>query len=126
MNAVVEFVWWGGLHSHFHVQPNFSVEVALCCVVVGVVTILQKLKYTISVLSWTTVLDYIKSLKKSSSDVEKKSLNNKNEEIVNGCLPQQTMMLSAKSLPHTQKDIYLSGAWNEIQLTTANLNETLI
>ena len=30
-----------GLHSHFHVQPNNSVEVVLllCCVVVGVVTI---------------------------------------------------------------------------------------
>ena len=98
----------------------------MCCVVVGVVTILQKLKYTISVLSWTTVLDYIKSLKKSGSDVEKKSLNNKNEEIVNGCLPQQTLMISAKSLPHTQQDKYLSGAWNEIQLTTTNLNETLI
>ena len=37
--------WWvlGGvcsLHSHFHVQPNYSVEVVLwlCCVVIGVVT----------------------------------------------------------------------------------------
>ena len=28
-----------GLHSHFHVQPNFSVEVVFCCVVVGVMTI---------------------------------------------------------------------------------------
>ena len=31
-------VWWG-LHSPFHVQPNYSVAVMLCCVVVGVVTI---------------------------------------------------------------------------------------
>ena len=23
--------WWGGVHSHFHVQPNDSVEVVLCC-----------------------------------------------------------------------------------------------
>ena len=28
-----------GLHSHFHVQPNYSVEVMLCCVVIGVVPI---------------------------------------------------------------------------------------
>ena len=41
MEAAVDFVWWWGwgLHSHFHVQPNYSVEVVLCCVVVGVVTI---------------------------------------------------------------------------------------
>ena len=48
MEAAVEFVWrgggvgggWGcwGVHSHFHVQPNYSVEVVLHCVVVGVVT----------------------------------------------------------------------------------------
>ena len=29
-----------GLHSHFFVQPNYSVEVVLRCVVVGVVTII--------------------------------------------------------------------------------------
>ena len=31
---------WGGLHSYFCVQPNFSVEVVLwmCCAVVRVVT----------------------------------------------------------------------------------------
>ena len=41
MEAAVEFVWWWGwgLHSNFHVQPNYSVEVVLRCVVVGVVTI---------------------------------------------------------------------------------------
>ena len=42
MEAAVEFVWWvgcGGMHSHFHVKPNYSVEVVLRCVVVGVVTI---------------------------------------------------------------------------------------
>ena len=37
LKASVEFVWWG-LHSHFRVQPNYSVNVVLCCVVVGVVT----------------------------------------------------------------------------------------
>ena len=38
LKASVEFVWWGGgggvgwvLHSNFHVQPNYSVEVVLCC-----------------------------------------------------------------------------------------------
>ena len=31
-----------GLHSHFHVQPNYNVEVVLRCVVVGVVTIAKK------------------------------------------------------------------------------------
>ena len=40
--------WWvgggggcggGGVCSHFHVQPNYSVEVVLCFVVVWVVTI---------------------------------------------------------------------------------------
>ena len=41
--ADVEFLWGGwGLQSHFHVQPNYSVEVVLCCVVVGVVTIFRK------------------------------------------------------------------------------------
>ena len=37
--------WWSGgvvvgwgLHSHFCVQPNYSAEVVLRCVVVGVVT----------------------------------------------------------------------------------------
>ena len=32
-----------GVHGHFHVQPNYSVEVVLwlCCVVVGVVSIIQ-------------------------------------------------------------------------------------
>ena len=37
--AALEFVWWWGsggvglgLHSHFRVQPNCSVEVVLCCV----------------------------------------------------------------------------------------------
>ena len=34
--ATVEFVWWG--HSNFRVQPNYSVEVMLCCLVIGVVT----------------------------------------------------------------------------------------
>ena len=38
----IEFLWWWvGLvvgFAHFHVQPNYSVEVELCCVVVGVVT----------------------------------------------------------------------------------------
>ena len=34
-----------GLHSHFHVQPNYSVEVALCCVVVGVVTIIENVSF---------------------------------------------------------------------------------
>ena len=47
INATVEFacwMWlggWVGLHIHFHVQPNYSVEVVLwlCCLVIGVVTI---------------------------------------------------------------------------------------
>ena len=41
--AAVEFLWWSGwcgFHSHFHVQPNYSAVLRLCCVVVGVVTIL--------------------------------------------------------------------------------------
>ena len=41
--AAVEFLWWvvgwGGLQSHFRVQPNHCVEVVLRCVVVRVVTI---------------------------------------------------------------------------------------
>ena len=32
-------VVWGAMHIHFRVKPNYSVEVVLCCVVVGVVTI---------------------------------------------------------------------------------------
>ena len=38
MEAAVEFLWWWmggwwvvGVQSHFHVQPNYSVEVVLCC-----------------------------------------------------------------------------------------------
>ena len=34
-----------GLHCHFHVQPNYSVEVVFCCVDVGVVTICVRVKY---------------------------------------------------------------------------------
>ena len=37
----IEFLWWGGSHSHFLVQPNCSVEVVMCSVVVGVVTIVK-------------------------------------------------------------------------------------
>ena len=36
---VGERVGWGGLHIHSSVKPNYSVEVVLRCVVVGVVTI---------------------------------------------------------------------------------------
>ena len=36
---------WGGVHSHFHVQPIYSVEVVLCFVVVGVVTITMSGKF---------------------------------------------------------------------------------
>ena len=43
VEAPVKFLWWVGVgvHSHFHVQPNHSVDVVLwfCCVLVGVVTI---------------------------------------------------------------------------------------
>ena len=40
MEATVEFVWWWwGLHSHFHVQPNYSVEVVLRCVVLLTITL---------------------------------------------------------------------------------------
>ena len=41
LKAAVEFLWWWVgwvVQSHFCVQPNYSVEVVLCCVVVGVVT----------------------------------------------------------------------------------------
>ena len=44
--AAVESLWWWvgggvgiGLHIHFRVQPNYSVEVVLHCIVVGVVPI---------------------------------------------------------------------------------------
>ena len=36
------WVGWGGLQSHFRVQPNNCVDVVLHCVVVGVVTIVQE------------------------------------------------------------------------------------
>ena len=41
MEAAVEFVWcgsgvgWWWLHSHFHIQPIYSVEIVLRCFVVG-------------------------------------------------------------------------------------------
>ena len=44
MEAAVKFVWGWGLLSHFHVQPNYSDEVVLRCVVLGVVTIESKLR----------------------------------------------------------------------------------
>ena len=38
----VEFLWWGGVgggaQSDFRIQPNYSVEVVLCCVVIGAVS----------------------------------------------------------------------------------------
>ena len=47
LKATIEFLWWmgwvewwGSLHSPFCVQPNYSVEVVLSCVVVWVVAIL--------------------------------------------------------------------------------------
>ena len=27
----VGWLEWGGFHSHFHVQPNYSIEIVLCC-----------------------------------------------------------------------------------------------
>ena len=36
---MVMVVGGGGVQIQFRVQPNFCVEVVLCCVVVGVVTI---------------------------------------------------------------------------------------
>ena len=30
-NATVGWGWLGGLYSHFCVEPNYSVEVVLCC-----------------------------------------------------------------------------------------------
>ena len=40
---------WCGVHSHFHVQPNLSIDVLLwlCYVVVGVVTIFNLLLFKI-------------------------------------------------------------------------------
>ena len=38
LKATIEFLWWVGVHSHFCVQHNYSVEVVLCFVVIGVVT----------------------------------------------------------------------------------------
>ena len=34
MDAGVELVWWGG-GGNFHVQPNCSVAIVLCCVVLS-------------------------------------------------------------------------------------------
>ena len=33
LKATIDFLWWWGwsLHSHFRIQPNYSVEVVLCC-----------------------------------------------------------------------------------------------
>ena len=61
LKAFVEFLWggmveWGGMHTHFRVQPNFSVEVMLRCVVIGVVTISitkQALPYLLDLISLT-------------------------------------------------------------------------
>ena len=32
------WLWWGGVQNYLCVQPHYSVEVVLCCVVIGVVT----------------------------------------------------------------------------------------
>ena len=64
--AHVEFVWWGGgwwgLHSHFHVQPNYSVEVVLHCVVVGVVTTLTFVEASLASISRDSVISGICSI----------------------------------------------------------------
>ena len=44
------FEW--GVHSHFRVQPNYSVEVVFCCVVVGVVTIDADLEDETKTMYW--------------------------------------------------------------------------
>ena len=53
IQATFEFVWggWGGMQSHFCVNPNCSVEVVLFCVVVGVVTIRAQINFISSVFA---------------------------------------------------------------------------
>ena len=48
--------WWGVVHSHFRVQPNYSVEVVLCCVVVGVVTKWINLEIGVMIASISKVI----------------------------------------------------------------------
>ena len=43
-------MWWG-LYNHFHVQPNFSVEVLLHCVFVGVAGLTKKSEFVVEFLS---------------------------------------------------------------------------
>ena len=71
-----------GLHTHFHVQPNYSVEVMLwlCCVVVGVVTIYCSCCFCFVVVNdvvFVVVLSQkpsIKSLVKYGSVIDEKLL----------------------------------------------------
>ena len=67
-------------------------------------------------------MEYIKNLKKSSSDVEKQSLCPNPGEIK--CpLIQPDIPADTGKLENTQKE---NGALSEIQLTTLNLKETLV
>ena len=86
---------------------------------------------TLSVLSWTSVLDYIRNLKKSASNEEKKSLDNKNGKVVHCTPSQQSISCNKVCLNKTETAQQITElpkyeALSEIQLTTANLRETMI
>ena len=83
--------------------------------------------YHFSVLSWTSVVDYIKNLKKSSSDADKQILCSNPGEVK--CpLFQPDIPADPAKVEDTQKKEVLqkNGALREIQLTTLNLKETLV
>ena len=79
------------------------------------------------VLSWTSVLDYIKNLKKFSSDVEKQILCSSPGEIKCPLL-QPDIPADTGKLENTQtKDVFQkTRALSEIQFRTLNLKETLV
>ena len=80
-----------------------------------------------SVLSWTSVLDYLKNLKKSSCDAETQILCPNPGEIkcplFQPDIPADTGKL--EDAP-TKEVLHKNGALCEIQLTTLNLKETLV
>ena len=77
------------------------------------------------------MLDYIRSLKKSASNEEKKSLDNKNGKVVHCTQSQQSISCKKVCLNKTETAQQITElpkyeALSEIQLTTANLREIMI
>ena len=83
------------------------------------------------VLSWTSVLDYIRNLKKSPSNDEKKSQDNKNGKVEHCTPTRQSISCNRVIVNKTETaqqaaELPKFKTLGEIQLTAANLREIMI